>query len=297
MVHYFRISPAPIKKRGILEHFLSRLSVTGWLILVNVVVFVLIAILLIIFGENFVDKYLALQPNNLFNNFYFWTLITSIFMHAGFFHLFINMLSLFFIGKFLEMIIGKKRFFWLYLISGVFAGLFFAIFSYFFGIDLIGMRIFVNPNTYAVGASGAIFAVAGVLALLTPKNRVYFIAGPLIAIIFQIIIETFFKSQILTNLLNIFVTLYIFICIFSMFSSNYVNKIALPLEMPFWILPLVAIIPLFIIGFFFPLPVGNMAHLGGYIAGMIYGLYLKRRYKKKTKLIADYFCKQHETEK
>ena len=47
-------------------------------------------------------------------------------------HLFVNMFSLYFIGNFLEMIIGKKRFFWLYLISGLFAGLFFAFFAFVF---------------------------------------------------------------------------------------------------------------------------------------------------------------------
>jgi len=70
------------------------------------------------------------------------------------------------------------------------------------------------------------------------------------------------------------------------------KKWALPLEMPFWILPFVAIIPLVIIGLFFDLPIGNMAHLGGVIAGICYGFYLRIRYKKKTQMIAQYFSKQ-----
>jgi membrane associated rhomboid family serine protease len=288
MAHYFRVSPAPIKKRSLLGSLLSNLGITGWLILVNVLAFLLVFVLSFYFDVN---KYLALQPNSLFNNFYLWTPITSMFMHAGFFHLFVNMLSLFFIGRFLEMLIGKKRYFWLYLISGVFAGLFFAVFSYLFGNSDIGMRIFASPDIYAVGASGAIFAIAGVLALLTPRNKVYLIAGPLIAIIFQVIIETFTQSPEILSILNIVVMIYIFICIFSMLSFSGASKISVPLEMPFSILPIVAIIPLFIIGFFFPLPIGNMAHLGGYIAGAIYGLYLKRRYKKKTQLIAQHFSR------
>lgn len=288
MAHYFRVSPAPIKRRSLLGSLLSNLGITGWLILVNVLSFVLVFALSFYFDIN---KFLALQPNSLFNNFYFWTPLTSMFMHAGIFHLFVNMLSLFFVGRFLEMIIGKKRYFWLYIISGLFAGLFFAFFSYFFGNNEIGMRIFASPDTYAVGASGAIFAIAGVLALLTPRNKVYLIAGPLIAIILQVIIETFVKSAAVLNILNVAVMIYIFICLFSMLSFGGASKISIPLEMPFSILPIAAIVPLFIIGFFFPLPIGNMAHLGGYLAGVMYGLYLKKRYKKKTQLIAQHFSR------
>jgi membrane associated rhomboid family serine protease len=76
-----------------------------------------------------------------------------------------------------------------------------------------------------------------------------------------------------------------------MISFSGASRISIPIEMPFWALPIVAIVPLFIIGYFFPLPIGNMAHLGGYIAGMIYGLYLRARYKKKTQLIARYFSR------
>ncbi len=284
--HYFRISNIPLKKRSFISSFLSGLSVTGWLILVNVVLF----ILALVFG-NFIDvnKYFALQANNLFNNYYFWTLLTSMFMHAGIFHLFVNMLSLFFIGQFLEKLIGKKRYIWLYIIAGLFAGLFFAVFSYFFGANGIGSRIFATPDTFAVGASGAIFAIAGVLSLLTPKNRVYLIAGPLVAIILQSVMGNFIYSNSLLNILDIVITIYIFICIFSMFSFSGAGKISIPIRMPFWLLPLVAIVPLVVIGLFISLPIGNMAHLGGYIAGAIYGIYLRMKYPNKIKMIARTF--------
>jgi membrane associated rhomboid family serine protease len=59
--------------------------------------------------------------------------------------------------------------------------------------------------------------------------------------------------------------------------------------MPLWLLPVVAIIPLVIVGLFFPLPIGNMAHFGGLLAGLGYGFYLRRRYKKKVQLLGRYF--------
>ena len=180
MEHYFKVSKQPSMNRSFLRLWFSEMGVTAWLIIVNILVFVFAAVL-----RNFynIDDLLALQANNFFNNGYYWTLLTSMFMHAGFMHLFVNMLSLFFIGRFLEMLIGGRRYFWLYIFSGIFASLFFVTLSYLFGGSIIGAGIFIHPNTFAVGASGAIFGIAGVLAFLTPRNRVYLIAGPLVAIV------------------------------------------------------------------------------------------------------------------
>jgi membrane associated rhomboid family serine protease len=157
------------------EGFFRRYSLTTWLIIINVLVFVIIFSLIAILGESFSEKifsWVALQPNAFFSG-QFWQLLTSIFMHGSFTHLFVNMVSLFFIGNFIEKLIGRKRFFWLYMISGIFAGLFFIFLSYFLGNSELGARIFGSPEIFAVGASGAIFALAGLLAILTPKLRVY----------------------------------------------------------------------------------------------------------------------------
>jgi rhomboid protease GluP len=76
-----------------------------------------------------------------------WLLLTSTFLHSGFIHLALNMLSLYFLGSFVEQAFGKGRFLALYLASGL-AG----------GIAYLYFGTFDEP---AVGASGAIFGLLG----------------------------------------------------------------------------------------------------------------------------------------
>ena len=288
--HYFRVANIPVKPKSLIRSFLSNLSVTGWLITVNVFIFFLTFFLGMFFN---VGDYLAIQANNFFNNYYFWTILTSMFMHASLLHLLANMFSLYFIGRFLETLIGKKRFFWLYLISGIFAGLLFISFAFLFGNTELGSRLFGTMSTSAVGASGAIFGIAGVLAFLTPRSKVYLLFGPVVAIIFQAVINNFISSPALLNLISIIITLYIFVCIFSMFSFGSISKTALPLGIPLWVIPFIAIVPFMVVDLFLPAGkgtgMGNMGHLGGFIAGAIYGLYLRIKYPKKTEMISRRF--------
>ncbi len=162
-------------KPGFFDNFFRRFSMTTWFIIINVVIFIFVYSFMGFLGESSIEKifsWIALQPNAFFSG-VIWTLITSMFMHGNFTHLFVNMISLFFIGNFVEKLIGRKRFFILYLLSGIFAGLFFVFLSYFFGITDFGARLFGSPEIFAVGASGAIFALAGLLAVLTPNLKVY----------------------------------------------------------------------------------------------------------------------------
>lgn len=276
--------------RSLFSAWISNWSITTWLIIANVFCFIAFFIASLFVSPETLMNYFALNPANLFVNGYFWTLLTSMFLHGGFLHLFVNMFSLYFVGTFLEMLIGKKRFFWFYILSGIFAGIFFAFLAYFFGGSYVGGKLFGTPELFAVGASGAIFGIAGIMALITPRNRVYLILGPLIAIILQVILEKFISSNSILGLLNLMINIYIILCIFALISfSSRIRKFALPLEMPFWLLPFVAITPLMIIGFFVNLPIGNSAHLGGLLAGLAYGYYLRVKYKNKVRLIQRYF--------
>lgn len=270
------------KRRGLFDF-----NITLLLIIANVVVFFLDLI-----TESFYPKindYLALTPSLIIHGQYLWTLITSIFIHASFSHLFFNMVSLFFLGMLVERIIGKKRFFWFFIIAGIFAGLFFALMSGLFGYG-IGEKIFGSPLIPGVGASGAIFGLVGILTVLIPKKKVYLVAGPLIAIIIQAIADSVFSTSPIVGVFDTIVSVYVIISIFSMLSPNPLfQKISIPLGMSFWVFPIISIIPLIIIGFFVPLPIGNMAHLGGFGIGIVYGFYLKKKYKNKTAYISNYF--------
>lgn len=150
------------------KSFLNAFSLNTLFIIINVIAFIAFTIL-ISFNILSID-YIAIKPSNIFQGKYLWTFLTSMFMHGGFFHLLVNMLSLFFVGSLVEKIIGKKRYFWFYLLSGIFAGLFFVILSLIFSADF---------GVYAVGASGALFGLIGLLMLLTPNLPVYVMFIPI----------------------------------------------------------------------------------------------------------------------
>lgn len=267
-----------------------KFSITNWIIIINILIylFLVIAGLTNLFGEKQILSFFALQARGFFSGAY-WTLFTSFFVHLWLPHLFFNMLSLFFVGNFLEKIIGRRKFLCFYIFSGIFAGFFYSLLSFYLGNNLIGERIFLSPDSYAVGASGAIFGLAGLLAVLTPFMKVYLILGPIIALILQAILKETLNNSFF-GLIDLLITIYIFISIFSIFSLNQtIRKISLPLRISFWALPIIAIVPLVIIGLFWPLPIGNTAHFGGLVAGLIYGIYLKTKYKRKTEMIKKYF--------
>lgn len=281
MASYYDISG---KRRSILGY----ISMTWIIILVNIFAFI-ISYLLITFKVIPLGS-IALTPLNIVQGRDIWTFLTSMFMHAGFFHLFFNMISLFFVGMVVERIIGRKRYLWFYIISGLVAGLFFVFLSYLFGNSIVGAKIFGDPSISGVGASGAIFGLVGLLAMLIPSKKIYLIAGPLLAIILQAIIDQLYPLGAFSTIINLLITIYIFISIFSMFSfNNSTRRISLPLALPFWLLPVVAIVPLIIIGLFVSLPIANTAHLGGLLAGLVYGAYLRNKYKRKTQYLNKVF--------
>ena len=165
MVRVYNINS---RKRNVLSGF----SMNSILIFINVVFF----IVALIFGffkspcSLTICEYIALSPANILAGKYLWTFLTSMFMHGNFFHLFANMISLMFVGSFVQKILGAKRYLYFYLISGLFAGLLFVLSGLVFSTDL---------NTYAVGASGALFGLIGVLMLLTPNQPVYLMFIPI----------------------------------------------------------------------------------------------------------------------
>lgn len=261
------------------KSFFSRLSLTTKLIIANVILYIIGLLILSVYGGDFLSNYIAIKPSLILAGKSLWTILTSMFMHGSLFHIFANMFSLFFIGNFLEKIIGKTRFFWIYIASGIIGGLFFVGASLFFG----------NLDASAVGASGAIFGLLGVLAVLVPYSKVYLIAGPLIMIVVEVVFSPFMPENVLP-IFSFLINFMIILMIFSLFSFNRnLKKIAVPIELPLWLLPIIAIVPLTIISYFIPLPIGNSAHIGGLLTGMLYALYLRYRFPNKTKKLRSFF--------
>ena len=92
-----------------------------------------------------------------------WTILSAMFIHDGFWHLLFNMMVLFFFGSYLSRLVGNTRFTLVYFIGGLAGNLLYLL----LGDDL----------SIAIGASGAVYAVAGALVILRPNLRVllYFI--------------------------------------------------------------------------------------------------------------------------
>lgn len=93
----------------------------------------------------------------------YFTLITSMFMHGGFAHLFGNMMYLWVFGDNLENVMGHKRYLLFYLLCGVIASM-----AHVFASS------YVNQNTLvpSLGASGAISGILGGYLLLFPTRTV-----------------------------------------------------------------------------------------------------------------------------
>ena len=83
-----------------------------------------------------------------------WTLVTSLFIHAGLWHLFANMITFYFFGRYLASLVGGRKFLIVYFGGGILGSI---------------LVVFLAPPFLAVGASGAVFALGGALAAMRPK--------------------------------------------------------------------------------------------------------------------------------
>lgn len=131
------------------------------LIAVNVAVFVVG-----VFGgpamQAFYDAHLAANAGSIFRGFEFWQPLTYAFVHFELFHLFWNMLFLWFVGRELEGIYGNREFLALYLTAAIVSGLIWAT------LDLVD----TGGRGRAVGASGAVAATIVLYAMYYPRREV-----------------------------------------------------------------------------------------------------------------------------
>lgn len=128
--------------------------VTWIIILINVIVFILE-----ITNPSIIYLY-AFVPSLFFRGERLETLITHMFLHASFIHIFTNMYFAYVFCDDLENVYGHFYFLVFYLISGI-------------GAALIHAILTVTPNVPSVGASGALFGVMAAYAIFFPNRRLY----------------------------------------------------------------------------------------------------------------------------
>lgn len=106
------------------------------------------------------QQYLALWP--LGTNFWPWQLVTYMFIHGGFWHLFFNMLALWMFGMELENTWGSRKFIIYYLMCGIGGG-----------ITNLLVAPLVGQAAPTIGASGAVFGVLIAFGMLFPDRPIY----------------------------------------------------------------------------------------------------------------------------
>ena len=130
------------------------------LIIINVVVY--LAINISAYSGVSIVEHLALSRATVMAE--PWTILTSMFTHMDFMHLLANMVTLYFYGSFINRITGTRTLLWIYFGGGL--------------LSALAVLLLSNPMSYTIGASGAIFALGGALAVLVPMLKVFIFPIP-----------------------------------------------------------------------------------------------------------------------
>ena len=164
--------------------FLSNIpSAVKNIIIINVLVMVMISLN----QEFMVEKFALFYPTSPF--FHWWQMLTHMFMHGDFFHLFFNMYTLFIFGSVLERVWGPKKFLIFYFVTGFGAA---AIHT---GVEWLQMQNWITQAaegsqtalieihnlkmTPTVGASGAIYGILMGYAMLYPDSIMSLVFPPI----------------------------------------------------------------------------------------------------------------------
>ena len=160
------------------NNFISQIpTVTKNLVAINILIFIATLV-----NENFmVANFAMFYPASPF--FKPWQILTHMFMHGGFWHIFFNMYSLLMFGSILERSLGPKKYLVFYFVTGLGAV---ALHT---GVEWLQARVFIANGiaqayqqllvTPTLGASGAIYGVLIGFAMLYPQARLTLIFPPI----------------------------------------------------------------------------------------------------------------------
>ena len=178
--------------------------------------------------------------------------------------------------KFLDYIaikpanIFQAKYLWTFLTSMFVHGGFFHIFANMFSLLFIGSLV-----EKILGAKRYLY--------------LYLISG-LFAGLFFVLFSLIFKGDLFRFAVGASGALFGLVGFLMIITPNlpvYIMFIPIPIKMKY-AAPGILIV-LWFISAAGNIPIGNTAHLGGLIAGLIYGVYLKNTYKKKTQYISKHF--------
>jgi len=160
-----------------------------WVIIgVNVVIF----LVSILDQRGLIENRFALIPADIGQQ--PWTLLTYMFLHASIWHILFNMLTLYFFGTFAVALVGETAFLTTYFVGGIMGGLVFLLFSF------IPLPYFQDTQYAAVvGASGAIYALGGLLMVMRPNTKVITFPIPIpmplwVAILIGFVLVSFYPG-------------------------------------------------------------------------------------------------------
>lgn len=143
------------------------------LIAINIGVFVLTEM------QPMIRTYLSLNIILVIQENMYWQFFTYMFTHANFYHLLGNMIGLILFGTAVERAIGSKEFVFMYMLIGVLCGIVSFALYYFSGLYMV----------FLLGASGAVYAVMLLYAVLYPTSKIYIwgilpIPAPILVLIY-----------------------------------------------------------------------------------------------------------------
>lgn len=142
------------------------------LLIINVAVFVITALLEAFMPAIYVNHilpYIALPGDFMTLIFRPWTLITHMFVHAGFWHLIGNLIVIYWFGGIVGDLLGDRKILPLYILGGLAGALFYILsFTFFKGI-----------GSFAIGASAAALSLTFAAVAIAPDYVVHLILlGP-----------------------------------------------------------------------------------------------------------------------
>ena len=131
----------------------------------HIIIINLLMLVLTYLNNPLMSKWFALNPISFIWK--PWQLVTYMFMHGGFGHLFFNMYTLFIFGSVLENVWGTKKFLTFYFVTGIGAAL-----------VNIGVQYLTGSFALTVGASGAIYGILMGYAMLYPDSTLTLLFPP-----------------------------------------------------------------------------------------------------------------------